>query len=254
MIAAAPPPAVAKHCGVGAWRKCEGHTIHAWRAYRWRCHQGSRRFAKRSLDTRRLGKSGGARVIQFDLLDDGVVVLLTVYAKPVDDNLSHTFCTVCWRLRRNEMASGNPVDCQSVRDAGAEGAFFKPGTGRAAPPSRRRRLVGYCVIAAGFRTYRSRKECRKAPTTGSSHSSSGLRSRVRMWATTGMPALSGTSSFGSVISTLATNCAASHVQQAHHAESHTDARRGEDTVEQPRLARQQRNRGKRNGDLQQRGG
>ncbi len=38
-----------------------------------------------------MGKSGGARVIYFNLLDDGVVVLLTVYANSVDDSLSDTF-------------------------------------------------------------------------------------------------------------------------------------------------------------------
>lgn len=38
-----------------------------------------------------MGKRGGARVIYFNLLDDGLVVLLTVYAKSVDDNLSAAF-------------------------------------------------------------------------------------------------------------------------------------------------------------------
>lgn len=38
-----------------------------------------------------MGKSGGARVIYFNLLDDGLVVLATVYAKSADDNLSQAF-------------------------------------------------------------------------------------------------------------------------------------------------------------------
>lgn len=38
-----------------------------------------------------VGKRGGARVIYFNQLDAGLVVLLTVYAKSVDDNLSATF-------------------------------------------------------------------------------------------------------------------------------------------------------------------
>lgn len=37
------------------------------------------------------GKNGGARVICCNLLDDGMVVLLTVYAKSVDDSLSDAF-------------------------------------------------------------------------------------------------------------------------------------------------------------------
>jgi hypothetical protein len=38
-----------------------------------------------------MGKRGGARVIYFNQLDDGVVVLLTIYAKAVADNLSPEF-------------------------------------------------------------------------------------------------------------------------------------------------------------------
>jgi len=38
-----------------------------------------------------MGKSGGARVIYFNRLDSGVIVLLTVYAKAVSDNLSAAF-------------------------------------------------------------------------------------------------------------------------------------------------------------------
>jgi len=38
-----------------------------------------------------MGKRGGTRVIYFNLLDAGLVVLLTVYAKSVDDNLSAAF-------------------------------------------------------------------------------------------------------------------------------------------------------------------
>lgn len=38
-----------------------------------------------------MGKSGGVRVIYFNQLEDGRIVLLTVYAKSVDDRLSDTF-------------------------------------------------------------------------------------------------------------------------------------------------------------------
>jgi hypothetical protein len=38
-----------------------------------------------------VGKRGGVRVIYFNRLDEGFVVLLTVYAKSVDDNLSAAF-------------------------------------------------------------------------------------------------------------------------------------------------------------------
>lgn len=38
-----------------------------------------------------MGKSGGARVIYFNRLDSGLIVLLTVYAKAVSDNLSAAF-------------------------------------------------------------------------------------------------------------------------------------------------------------------
>lgn len=38
-----------------------------------------------------MGKSSGARVIYFNQLDQGVIELLTVYAKSVDDNLSAAF-------------------------------------------------------------------------------------------------------------------------------------------------------------------
>lgn len=38
-----------------------------------------------------MGKSGGARVIYFNQLDDGLVILATAYAKSVDDNLSAAF-------------------------------------------------------------------------------------------------------------------------------------------------------------------
>jgi hypothetical protein len=38
-----------------------------------------------------MGKSGGARVIDFNQLDGGLVILATAYAKSVDDNLSAAF-------------------------------------------------------------------------------------------------------------------------------------------------------------------
>jgi hypothetical protein len=38
-----------------------------------------------------MGKSGGARVIYFNKLDVGLIELLTVYSKLVDDNLSAAF-------------------------------------------------------------------------------------------------------------------------------------------------------------------
>jgi hypothetical protein len=38
-----------------------------------------------------MGKSGGARVIYFNKLDVGLIELLTVYSKSVDDNLSAAF-------------------------------------------------------------------------------------------------------------------------------------------------------------------
>lgn len=38
-----------------------------------------------------MGRRGGARVIYFNRLDSGEIVLLTVYAKAVDDKLSLAF-------------------------------------------------------------------------------------------------------------------------------------------------------------------
>lgn len=38
-----------------------------------------------------MGKSGGVRVIYFNQLDAGLIELLTVYSKSVDDNLSAAF-------------------------------------------------------------------------------------------------------------------------------------------------------------------
>jgi hypothetical protein len=38
-----------------------------------------------------MGKSSGARVIYFNQLDDGLIVLLTEYAKSVNDSLSAAF-------------------------------------------------------------------------------------------------------------------------------------------------------------------
>jgi hypothetical protein len=38
-----------------------------------------------------MGKRGGSRVIYFNQLDDGLVILLIVYSKSVDDNLSAAF-------------------------------------------------------------------------------------------------------------------------------------------------------------------
>lgn len=38
-----------------------------------------------------VGKRGGSRVIYFNQLDDGQIVLLIVYSKSVDDNLSAAF-------------------------------------------------------------------------------------------------------------------------------------------------------------------
>ena len=40
---------------------------------------------------RGMGKSGGVRVIYFNQLESGFLVLLTVYAKSVNDTLSDTF-------------------------------------------------------------------------------------------------------------------------------------------------------------------
>jgi mRNA-degrading endonuclease RelE of RelBE toxin-antitoxin system len=37
------------------------------------------------------GKSGGVRVIYFNQLDDGFIVLLTIYSKSVNDTLSDAF-------------------------------------------------------------------------------------------------------------------------------------------------------------------
>ena len=38
-----------------------------------------------------MGKRGGSRVVYFNRLDEGLVILLIVYAKSVDDNLSAAF-------------------------------------------------------------------------------------------------------------------------------------------------------------------
>ena len=38
-----------------------------------------------------MGKRGGSRVVYFNQLDEGLVILLIVYAKSVDDNLSAAF-------------------------------------------------------------------------------------------------------------------------------------------------------------------
>ncbi|MDD5028962.1 MAG: transcriptional regulator [Rhodoferax sp.] len=38
-----------------------------------------------------MGKRGGSRVIYFNKLENGLIVLLTVYSKSVDDNLSAAF-------------------------------------------------------------------------------------------------------------------------------------------------------------------
>jgi len=38
-----------------------------------------------------MGKRGGSRVIYFNKLESGVIILLMVYAKSVDDNLSAAF-------------------------------------------------------------------------------------------------------------------------------------------------------------------
>jgi hypothetical protein len=38
-----------------------------------------------------MGKRGGSRVIYYNRLEDGLVILLIVYAKSVDDNLSAAF-------------------------------------------------------------------------------------------------------------------------------------------------------------------
>lgn len=50
---------------------------------------GSLRKVRWSRDG--MGKRGGARVIYFNQLDNGLVVLLMAYAKSVDDNLSAAF-------------------------------------------------------------------------------------------------------------------------------------------------------------------
>lgn len=52
---------------------------------------GTKSLRKVRWSRQGVGKRGGSRVIYFNQLDDGLVVLLTVYAKSVDDNLSAAF-------------------------------------------------------------------------------------------------------------------------------------------------------------------
>jgi hypothetical protein len=47
------------------------------------------------------GKSGGARVIYWNQLDDGTIILITVYAKSVADNLSQAFLKALKQLEES---------------------------------------------------------------------------------------------------------------------------------------------------------